>query len=153
TGGLDHPLGVRVVPVQDWVILDAVGPGSGNNGLQRTHQTLLERARDATGEGQFVERVNPVGLVIELPVSVPIALLQRVPGAHTQLNWNDIGLRIRKVVGWAGKVRRVAICSEDVARYVVTGAHGEKRVGIGLQDCAELCMTVAARYVIDGGDS
>ena len=96
--------------------------------------------------------MDPVGGVVELPVGVAVALLQRIPGPHAQLNGDDVGLGVREVIARAREVHGLAIRGEDVASHVVAGAHGRQRVGIGLQKRAELCVAVGAWSIIDGGD-
>ena len=96
--------------------------------------------------------MDPVGGVVELPVGVPVALLQRVPRAHAELNRDDVGLAVREAVVRAGEVLRIAIGGEDVAGDVVVGAHAAQRIGIGLEYGPELCVTVRAWRVVDRGD-
>src|SRR5207247_2856134 len=79
----------------------------------------LEGARNAAGEGQLIQRVDPVRGVVELPVCMAVALLQRVPRAHAQLNRDDVGLRVREMVFRAGKVRWLAVGGEDIAGHIV----------------------------------
>src|SRR2546425_12425710 len=94
--------------------------------------------------------MDPVRGVVELPVGVAVALLQRVPRAHAQLNRNNVGLNVREVVGCTGEVRGIAVSGESVARDVVAAAYGLELGGIRLQDGAELGMAVGPWRVVDG---
>src|SRR5436309_9729220 len=68
----------------------------------------------------------PVRRVIELPIGMPVALLQRVPGAHAQLKRNHVRLTrgVRKMVRRSGEPHCIAVASEDCADDVVVVTHG-----------------------------
>src|SRR6185369_10499510 len=64
---------------------------------QRRDVVLLagrERSRHAAGGRQFVLREDPVGVFVELPVRVAIALLHAVVGAHAERQPDEIGLLV-----------------------------------------------------------
>src|SRR5215831_5346021 len=97
---------IRVVAVANRIVLNAARAAAWNDGLERADLAGLKRSGDPARERQFVERVNPIRSVIEFPIGVPIRLLQRVPSTHTQLNRNNVGLPIRKMVRRAWEMRR-----------------------------------------------
>src|SRR6266852_9803204 len=88
--------------------------------------------------------MDPVRGVVELPVGVAVTLLQRVPGAHAQLNGDDVGLDVRKVVACTGKAHRLAIDCEELAGHVMVTPHGSKGRSVSGCNCPELHMTVRA---------
>src|SRR5204862_8004330 len=102
--------------------------------LKRANLSGRKRAVNSPGEWQVIKRVNPVCGVVEFPIRVTVALLKRVPGAHAQLNWDQVGLLIRELIASAGSMRRQAIRGEDMAGNVVPFSHRFELVGIGLQD-------------------
>ena len=52
-----------------------------------------------TRERQFIQRMNPVRpQIVELPISVSVTLLQGIIGTHAQIEGNDVGLNVRKMI-------------------------------------------------------
>ena len=96
--------------------------------------------------------MDPVGRVVEFPIRMAVALLERIPGAHAQLNRNDIRLFVRKAIICTGEMRGVAIRRKDVAGKIVALSHRFEFVRILLKDCAKPRMAVVAGRVIDGSD-
>ena len=99
--------------------------------MQSADLAVLERIgrfaeiiREAPGEGQLIERMNPVrSEIVELPVSVAIHLLKAVVRSHAHIERHDIGLLIGKVVAGVGLLYRSAIDGEYVSGYVVAASH------------------------------
>src|SRR5439155_15141228 len=120
TGSLPRPPVVRVVPIEYGVVLHTRRARSGDDRLEGADLAGLEGAGDPSGEGQLVERVDPVRRVVELPVGVGVGLLERVPGAHAELDRHHVGLLVRKMIGRAGEAHVVPVHGEDRARDVVT---------------------------------
>jgi hypothetical protein len=75
----------RTVAEGNRVVRRSGGSGPRDDRLQRTDLARFERARDAAGERELVRRMDPVGGVVEFPVGVHVALLDRIVGAHAQL--------------------------------------------------------------------
>src|SRR5260370_17409862 len=44
-------------------------------------------------------RSNPIGRIVKLPIGVAVALLQRVPGAHAQLDRHGVALAVQLSMG------------------------------------------------------
>ena len=83
-------------------------------------------------EGQLIERMDPVRpCIVELPIGVNIALLHGVVGSHALLNRDDVGLYVREMVKFVGKVYRVAIDGDDVTWNIVAHAHSLQYRGVG----------------------
>src|SRR5205823_5507985 len=91
---LQHALVVRVVAEANRIVLYTCRTGSRDDRLQRPNLARLEGPGNATGERQLVQRVNPVRRVIEFPIRMTVALLQRIPRAHAELDRDDVGLPI-----------------------------------------------------------
>ena len=98
---------VRVVSVHGRLVLFARRPRAWNDrGTEGGRpSTLVVHVSIFTGPGkpaarerELVQRVNPVGRVVELPVGVNVGLLHRVVRAETQLNRNDVRLPIREMI-------------------------------------------------------
>src|SRR5712691_1220649 len=54
--------------------------------------------RESTGEGQLIQRVDPVrAQIVELPIGVGITLLHGVIGSHAHVNRDDVGLSVGEV--------------------------------------------------------
>src|SRR5882724_3132469 len=88
----------------------------------------------------------PVGSqVVEFPVRVSVALLERVIRTHTHLEWNNVRLLIRKVIGLAREMNRLPIHREYMTGNVVASSHLSELIRIGFGDCAELGMAVRSR--------
>src|SRR5438552_16304806 len=98
----------------------------------------------------------PVRRVIELPVGMPVALLQRVPGAHAQLNRDHVGLPggVWKVVRGSGKAHRIAVDSEDRAGAdVMVVAHRLKGGRVGRRNHAEMRAATGERLRVGRRDA
>src|SRR4029077_13741952 len=136
----------RVIAYRRRVVDDSTRSRSWNDGLQLPDLTILKRVGcsakvvgKATGKGQFVEGVYPIGTqIVELPVGVCVALLQRVVGAHTFLDRHNIRLDIREMIGLTGKVSGIAVGGEDRTRDVVVVSHLQELLGVLRRDHSEL---------------
>src|SRR2546428_14075060 len=113
--------------------------------------TCFKGASDTAREREFVQWIEPVGGVVELPVCVAIALLQRVPGAHAQLDRHRVRLEVREVVGWAGEVDGIAIRRKDGPRVVMARVLGRQAVGILLPARSAPCWAVRALSALAPG--
>ena len=90
--------------------------------------------------------MDPIRGVVELPVGMAIALLQRVPRSHADLNGNDVRLLVGKMVVWTWPVGSIAVHGKESAgNFVATFQF----VGVRLQNRTELCVAVRARRVVD----
>src|SRR5207249_9520695 len=95
-GRLQYAFVVRVIAVANRIVLHTRRPGSRDDRLQCPDLTGLEGPGNAASERQLVQRVNPVRRVIEFPISMTVALLQRIPRAHAELDRDNVGLPIGK---------------------------------------------------------
>jgi len=98
---------VRVVAVHRRAVLHARRALPGTMDEQRPELAGGEGVVQAAGERQLIERVDPVGLIVEFPVGMHVHLLHAVVGAHAELNGHQVGLQARKVVALAGQANGV----------------------------------------------
>src|SRR5262249_6429096 len=143
---------IRVIADYRGIVLDAPGPRPGNNGLQLAYFAIAEGIRrlakiirEPARKWQLIERMDPVRPeVVELPVSVGITLLQSVVGSHAQIEGNDVGLNVRKMIEHIRQADRLSVHGKGVARNVVAASHGFKGCGVRCSDRAELRMAIRA---------
>src|SRR5215831_11230728 len=67
-----------------------------------------------------------------------IALLQRVPGSHAQMDWDGVALTVREMVRGDGEAHDFSVDSEDVPGHVVVIPHRGKGGCVGGGDGSEL---------------
>src|SRR5215510_11479740 len=82
--------------------------------------------------------------VVKLPVSVGVTLLEGIVGAHTQIEGNNVGLNVRKMIEHIWHVGRLSVHGKGVAGNVVAASHGFKEGSVRRSDRAELRMAIVA---------
>src|SRR5215510_15477561 len=82
--------------------------------------------------------------VVKLPVSVGVTLLEGIVGAHTQIEGNNVGLNVRKMIEHIWQADRLSVHGKGVAGNVVAASHGFKGGGVRRSDRAELRMAIVA---------
>src|SRR5215218_8407252 len=110
------------------IVLPSGGKGSGN----------------AAGEREFVQRMHPVRIFIELPVRMAVGLLQAVVRPQAKLNRNDVALDAWELIASGRKTDIKAVSSEDLAGHVMAAPHRSQCVSIILCDFPEWCAAVGA---------
>src|SRR4029453_5095056 len=118
------------------------GTGAWNDGAQEGDFPLGEGIAEAAGEGKLVLRKYPVRVWVELPVGMAVGLLQAVVGPHAELDRNEVGLDVRKVIARGRKADFVAIDCEKLARRVVMASDVVNRDGVGRGHLSELRVPV-----------
>ncbi|ABF88336.1 putative lipoprotein [Myxococcus xanthus DK 1622] len=142
---LDGPL--RVLVEADPIARNDRGLPADLAFLIRGRRVRRRLVGEAAGEGQFVEGVDPVGRVVELPVLVCVGLLERVVRAHAELERHQVRDTVREVVGSARGAGLLAIDGEEVAGHVVATSHLRQQCGVVRGDGPVDRAAVLARLV------
>src|SRR5215831_14525468 len=109
---------IRVVAVANRIVLNAARAAAWNDGLERADLAGLKRSGDPARERQFVERVNPIRSVIELPIGMPIVAWRVVDRGDSQIMNHPSLIPARFIIDdeQAGDIRKDVNESPDIIR-------------------------------------
>ena len=73
-------------------------------------------------------------------------MLQGIVCTHAQIQGNDVGLNIRKMIEYIWQVDSLSVHGKGVARNVVAASHGFKGCSVSVGDRTELRMAVGRTW-------
>src|SRR6202035_567434 len=129
---------IGIVPKSTRIVVDAARSRTRNDGLQLADfaiaegvRRLAEVIRKSSGKRQLVQRMDPVGSeIIEFPVRMHVALLHGVIRTHALVDGHNIRLLVGEVIRFAGEVRRLTVCGEEMPRDIAVVSHLFELFGI-----------------------